>query len=66
MADDRQDNQFPELDRALEDIDTSKRDMLRKLVIGAAFVIPVVMTFSVDGLLVSNAKAGPGNQITLS
>lgn len=65
MADDRQDNQFPELDRALEEIDTSKREMLRKLVVGAAFVVPAVMTFSVDGLLVSSAKANIANQ-TLS
>ncbi len=66
MADDRHDSQFPELDRALQEIDTSRRDMLRKLVIGAAFVVPAVMTFSVDGLLVSSARADFPNQLTLS
>ena len=43
-------------DRALATIDVAKRDTLRKLILGAAFVVPVVASFSVDGL-VSKAKA---------
>jgi organic hydroperoxide reductase OsmC/OhrA len=43
-------------DRALASVDVAKRETLRKLILGAAFVIPVVATFSVDGL-VSKAHA---------
>lgn len=42
-------------DRALASVDMAKRETLRKLILGAAFVVPVVATFSVDGLV---AKAG--------
>lgn len=45
-------------DRALTAIDAAKRETLRKLILGAAFVVPVVATFSVDGL-VSSARALP-------
>jgi hypothetical protein len=38
-------------DRALASVDVAKRETLRKLILGAAFVIPVVATFSVDGLV---------------
>ncbi len=64
MADGQQDNQSPEWERALQEIDTSRRDVLRKRVIGPAVVGPAGMTFSVDGLLVSSARAA--NQVTLS
>jgi hypothetical protein len=47
-------------DRALASVDVAKRETLRKLILGAAFVIPVVATFSVDGL-VSSAHAGCSN-----
>jgi hypothetical protein len=43
-------------DRALTAVDAAKRETLRKLILGAAFVVPVVATFSVDGL-VSSAHA---------
>ncbi len=42
--------------RALVSVDEAKRETLRKLILGAAFVVPVVATFSVDGL-VSSAHA---------
>jgi len=44
-------------DRALAAVDEAKRETLRKLILGAAFVVPVVASFSVDGL-VSSAHAG--------
>jgi hypothetical protein len=44
-------------DRALAAVDAAKRETLRKLILGAAFVVPVVASFSVDGL-VSSAHAG--------
>jgi hypothetical protein len=45
-------------DRALAAVDEAKRETLRKLILGAAFVVPVVASFSVDGL-VSSAHASP-------
>ena len=47
-------------DRALAAVDAGKRETLRKLILGAAFVIPVVASFSVDGL-VSRANARCSN-----
>jgi hypothetical protein len=44
-----QDN-FAQLEKALEKTDVAKRETLRKLVIGSAFVIPVVTSFALDGL----------------
>ena len=43
---------------ALAAVDAAKRETLRKMILGAAFVIPVVASFSIDGL-VSTARAGP-------
>jgi len=44
-------------DRALASVDAAKRETLRKLILGAAFMIPVVATFSIDGLAISKAQA---------
>ena len=44
-------------DIALASVDAAKRETLRKLVLGAVFVVPVVASFSIDGL-VSTARAG--------
>ena len=52
-------------DRALALVDAAKRETLRKLILGAAFVIPVVATFSVDGL-VSSAHAYPCSNLSYS
>jgi hypothetical protein len=43
-------------DRALMAVDAAKRETLRKLILGAAFVVPVVASFPIDGL-VSSAQA---------
>ena len=45
-------------DRALATVDATKRETLRKLILGAAFVVPIVASFTVDGL-VSRAHALP-------
>jgi hypothetical protein len=45
-------------DRALAAVDAAKRATLRKLILGAAFVAPVVASFSVDSLM-SRAHAVP-------
>lgn len=43
------------MERALETIDQSKRDSMRKLITTAAFAVPVVASFAVDGLVVGSA-----------
>ena len=35
---------------AIASVDAAKRDTLRKLILGATFVVPVVASFSIDGL----------------
>jgi hypothetical protein len=58
MSDAQNESAPQSADRALASVDAAKRETLRKLILGAAFVIPVVATFSVDGL-VSRAHAAP-------
>jgi len=53
MSDSHHDSGPQSADRALASVDAAKRETLRKLILGAAFVIPVVATFSVDGLVSS-------------
>ena len=43
---------------ALEKIDEGRRAYLRKLAAGTAFVVPVVASFSTDGLRFNTAEAG--------
>ena len=45
------------MERALETIDESRRAALRKLVVGAVFVAPVVASFAINGLTVGPAHA---------
>jgi hypothetical protein len=45
------------VERAIEGLDGSKRDTLRRLVTGTAFVAPVVASFAMDGLTISKAVA---------
>lgn len=42
---------------ALKGIDESKRRTLMRLAVGAAFVTPVVASFSMDGLTISKVHA---------
>ena len=41
-----------DVDRVLEHVDPSKRAFLKSLVVGSAFVAPLVASFSLDGLSV--------------
>ncbi|MBV8576522.1 MAG: hypothetical protein JOZ58_16010 [Acetobacteraceae bacterium] len=41
----------------IERIDASKRSSIRKMVLGTAFVVPAVVSFSMSGLTVSEAFA---------
>lgn len=49
------------LDQALESVDASRRQFLRKVVLTTAFTAPIVASFAVDGMLVSSAMATPSN-----
>ena len=44
-------------DEALNGIDESKRRTLTRLGLGAAFVTPIVASFSMDGLTISKVHA---------
>lgn len=44
------------LEQALDTIDASKRDSMRRLVIGT-FVAPVVASFAIEGMMVTSASA---------
>lgn len=54
MADDDDDDDDPEIVRK---IDASRRDFVRKALVGSAFAAPVVMTFTVAGVAVDSAEA---------
>ena len=43
----------------LDRIDESKRSSIRKMLLGTAFVVPAVVSFSLNGLAISEAHAQP-------
>lgn len=52
------------VDRILERVDPAKRLFLKSLVVGSAFVAPLVASFSLDGLSVYEAHAQGSNVLT--
>jgi len=44
--------------KVLEKVDEAKRSSLRKIIIGSAFAIPVIASFTMSGLGVTEAYAG--------
>jgi hypothetical protein len=46
----------------LEAFDPARREVLRRLLVGAVFVVPVVSSFSIDALLLSPARAQTATQ----
>jgi hypothetical protein len=44
-------------------VDEEKRSSLRKLIVGTAYAVPVVATFSLNGLAINEAHAYFSNQI---
>ena len=48
-------------DEALDGIDETKRRTLTRLALGAAFVTPIVASFSMDGLTISKVHAQTAN-----
>jgi len=57
LSDNRDAGDSERLERALETIDQSKRDSMRKMIAGAAFAAPIVISFAIDGLTVGPAMA---------
>jgi hypothetical protein len=51
----------PQADPSLDGLDAAKRRTLKKLALGAAFVTPVVASFSMDGLTISRVHAESAN-----
>ena len=49
------------LDAALADVDEAKRATLNRLITGTAFVVPIVASYAIDGLTISQAQAQTGN-----
>lgn len=47
--------------RVLQPIDKAKRSSIRKMVLGTAFAVPLVTSFSMDGLSVNQANAYASN-----
>jgi len=50
-----------ELERGLKGIDERKRRTLVRLGLGAAFVAPIVASFSMEGLTISKVHAASAN-----
>lgn len=48
-------------DKTVQSVDSAKREMLKRIGVGvgAAFVVPLLASFSKDGLIISAAKANP-------
>jgi hypothetical protein len=44
----------------LEKVDAKRRDFLRKLVISSAFAVPVIVSFSMDGIRLKAAYGQSG------
>ena len=45
------------IENALDSIDGAKRATLRKLIVGSAYLVPLVMSFAIDGLTAAPAMA---------
>ena len=54
------------IDRHLETIDADRRAAILKLVKGAAFAVPVVASFAIDGRISMVSPAYAGNETTSS
>ena len=50
-------DETPKLDKALQGLDEAKRRTLFRLLLGAAFITPIVASFSMDGLTISKVHA---------
>ena len=56
----------PDGERVVNSVDASRRDFLRKIIAGAAFAPPLIASFNLDGLSLTDAEAQIGNQCLFS
>jgi hypothetical protein len=52
------------LDQALQSVDPARRAILKKLVISAAFTVPIIASYSVDALAGAGANGGLSGMTT--
>jgi hypothetical protein len=56
----------PDGERVVNSVDASRRDFLRKIIAGAAFAPPLIASFNLDGLSLTDAEAQISNQCLFS
>jgi hypothetical protein len=61
MGNDDQHDKVPVASDVLAHVDEAKRSSLRKLVIGTAYAVPAIASFSLAGLSANEAHAYTGN-----
>jgi len=50
--------------KILERVSVSRRDAVRKIVLGTAFAVPTIASFSLDGMVLSKARAGDSSNFS--
>jgi hypothetical protein len=50
------------IDALLEKVDADKRATLKRLILGTAFVVPLIASFPIDGLTIDRALTQAANQ----
>ena len=53
-----------DLDKVLDEVDPGKRAFLKQLIVGTAFTVPTVSSFSVRDLSLAEAQSGPPTTTT--
>jgi hypothetical protein len=48
------------IDKALAKVEPTRREAIRKMIVGAAFTVPVVASFSMGGISISRAQQANG------
>jgi hypothetical protein len=56
----------PDGERVVNSVDAGRRDFLRKIIAGAAFAPPLIASFNLDGLSLTEAEAKIANQCLFS
>jgi hypothetical protein len=56
----------PDGERVVNSVDAGRRDFLRKIIAGAAFAPPLIASFNLDGLSLTDAEAQISNQCQFS
>lgn len=54
------------LDKVLEAVEPSRRAILKKMVIGAGFAVPIIVSFSVTELAAQGVGSGSTSTVTIT